>query len=150
MRTIVADNAGISAVGLYFYGPDASFNSATTQLCRALDSMSAGIAEPADKLLTISSQTQKFLCKQRSPSSASTASLAVCDFKLARCLPSFIPLQCRSVFQPFALLLSNYLEEPYPVPCSTTLGSLLEVCRTRQLLHTGPVQASLIVLVVHT
>lgn len=85
---------GISAMGLYFYGPDASFNSAATQLCKALDSMSAGIAEPADKLLTISSQTQKFLCKQRPPGSASTASLAVCDFKLAHCLQSFIPLQC--------------------------------------------------------
>ena len=131
-----ADDAGISAMGLYFYGPDASFISAATQLCKALDSMSAGIADPADKLLTISSQTQKFLCKQRPPGSASTASLAVCDFKLARCLQSFIPLQCRSVLQPFALLVSNYLEEPYPVPCSTTLGCLYKVFYAKKLFHT--------------
>jgi len=87
--------AGLSAMGLYLYGPEAAFANATSPLCKALDGMEAASISTADKLLFISSQTRKFLCKHRAAGTPSSATLPVCEFKLAPSLSGFSIMTCR-------------------------------------------------------
>lgn len=90
--------AGLSVLGVYLYGPDAAFTNATHQLCQILDGMTSGAATAADKLLFISSQSRKLLCKQRSLGTASSAALPVCEFRLGPMLSGFSIMTCRSGF----------------------------------------------------
>lgn len=87
--------AGLAAMGLYLYSPEAAFANATSQLCKGLDGVASSPGAAADKLLFISSQTRKFLCKHRPAGTPSSATLAVCEFKLAPSLSSFSVLSCR-------------------------------------------------------
>lgn len=65
-------------------------------MCQILDGMTFGAATAADKLLFISSQSRKFLCKQHSAGTPSSAALPVCEFKLGPMLPSFSTITSRS------------------------------------------------------
>ena len=87
--------AGLSAMGLYLYGPEAAFANATSQLCAVLDGMVAASSIHAEKLLFISSQSRKFLCKHRAAGTPSSATLPICDFKLAPSLSAFSVMTCR-------------------------------------------------------
>lgn len=84
-------------MGVYLYGPEAAFSNATHQLGQVLDGITSGAATAADKLLFISSQPRKFLCKQRPAGAASSAALPVCEFKLAPVLSGFSVMTCRYV-----------------------------------------------------
>jgi len=86
-------------MGLYLYGPEAAFASATSQLCKALESMVAASSIHAEKLLFISSQSRKFLCKHRAAGTSSSATLPVCEFKLAPSLSGFSIMTCRCTSQ---------------------------------------------------
>ena len=86
-------------MGLYLYGPEAAFANATSQLCKALDGMVAASSIHAEKLLFVSSQSRKFLCKHHAAGTPSSATLPVCEFKLAPSLSGFSIIACRYTSQ---------------------------------------------------
>lgn len=86
---------GLSAMGLYLYGPETAFANAASQLCKVLDGITSGSGAAPDKLLFISSQPRKFLCKHRPAGTSSSAALPVCEFKLAPSLAGFSIMTCR-------------------------------------------------------
>ncbi|DBA99770.1 TPA: hypothetical protein ACH3X3_012314 [Trebouxia sp. C0006] len=94
-------------MGLYLYGPEAAFASATSQLCKALESMVAASSIHAEKLLFISSQSRKFLCKHRAAGTSSSATLPVCEFKLAPSLSGFSIMTCRHTVNMTLPILDN-------------------------------------------
>lgn len=98
---------GLSAMGLYLYGPEAAFANATSQLCAVLDGMVAASSIHAEKLLFISSQSRKFLCKHRAAGTPSSATLPVCDFKLAPSLSAFSIMTCRHAVSMTLPILDN-------------------------------------------
>ncbi len=99
IKCCVLPAAGLSAMGLYLYGPEAAFANATSQLCKVLDGMVAASSMHAEKLLFISSQSRKFLCKHRAAGTSSSATLPVCEFKLVPSLSGFNIMTCRCTSQ---------------------------------------------------
>lgn len=100
MRCAAPPVAGLAALGLYLYGPEAAFAYATSQLCAALEGIMPPSGVAADKLLFISSDTRKFLCKHRAGGTITFASLQVCEFKLAPSLSTLATLTCRYFTHP--------------------------------------------------
>ncbi|DBA67140.1 TPA: hypothetical protein ACH3X2_001463 [Trebouxia sp. C0005] len=98
---------GLSAMGLYLYGPEAAFANATSQLCKALDGMVAASSIHAEKLLFISSQSRKFLCKHHAAGTPSSATLPVCEFKLVPSLSGFSIMTCRHAVRMTLPILDN-------------------------------------------
>ena len=97
--SFVLPAAGLSAMGLYLYGPEAAFANATSKLCKVLDGMVAASSTHAEKLLFISSQSRKFLCKHRAAGTPSSATLPVCEFKLVPSLSGLSIMTCRCTSQ---------------------------------------------------